>query len=631
MAGVVVLACLVVALSLTMPSAAAHGPRSRISAFGFIMCLHAVMWPTATGARFGLVPLPFAPGSCATLQVSSVGMFLISSVTSAHIALEWQAEDERVIARFGHGGWVLVSRGFLAAISLVIADGWITYLLLTGQIVTFELAVATMVFRALVHSAWVPLAQAVLDAIVPGAQQPGGWDSFFGWLATSRSRRGRCRTTVEVVSEVVLMVRIASMVMIVTMMVVFGTWPVCSAWNRLVSQADPPAPFPAGLDAGAKDTQELFFAMAVLDAGFNVAAFGNMLGPAVSMTLQLQLGLTAARTAQQAKADRQLLHAVTYVSHHTRGPLNAAVLCLAVLQDSVAMLALGSFAAAAGARREARKLLPHDPKGSGAVSSSGLVSASASAEPSASPSVQVAVSVVAAVGDLGRPPTFEAVPPPAGAGPAVAGELVVEVRYDGDGFDAAQLLERDPFEPFDRSGAASSTTATAEDLLSGDGLRLAVLRGVATSLHGEAGVASGGRHDDATVLRVERRLLERWGARVEGFADGADVVARLRELQTTGGRFPDTLVIDSQMPRLDGLATVRALRAMGRGVAWGQAVDATGRRVGGDERWSASGPLLVLATGESSRPLEAEARGLGVREVLVKPLRADRLLEGLTH
>ena len=296
------------------------------------MCLHAAMWPTATGARFGLVPLPFAPGSCATLQVSSVGMFLISSVTSAHIALEWQAEDEREIARFGHSGWVLVSRGFLAAMSLVIADGWITYLLLTGQIVTFELAVATMVFRALVHSAWVPLAQAVLDAIVPGAQQPGGWDSFFGWLATSRSRRGRCRSTVEVVSEVVLMVRIASMVMIVTMMVVFGTWPVCSAWNRLVSQADPPAPFPAGLDAGAKDTQELFFAMAVLDAGFNVAAFGNMLGPAVSMTLQLQLGLTAARTAQQAKADRQLLHAVTYVSHHTRGPLNAAVLCLAVLQ-----------------------------------------------------------------------------------------------------------------------------------------------------------------------------------------------------------------------------------------------------------------------------------------------------------
>ena len=109
------------------------------------------------------------------------------------------------------------------------------------------------------------------------------------------------------------------------------------------------------------------------------------------------------------------------------------------------------------------------------------------------------------------------------------------------------------------------------------------------------------------------------------------MVARLRELQAGGGRFPDTLVIDSQMPRLGGLATVRTLRAMGDGVAWGQAVDATGRRVGGDAQWSASGPLLVLATGESSSSLESDSRLLGVREVLLKPLRADRLLEALSH
>ncbi|KAA0165862.1 hypothetical protein FNF28_03367 [Cafeteria roenbergensis] len=886
-----VLVCLVVALSLSTPMAAAPSLRSRIVAFLVVVCMQCLLWPPATGARFAWVPVPFWPGSCLHVLRSSIVMFLTSSVTTAHIGTEWPEEDDRVVRRCGRGGWFQLTRGAAASLLMMTAEVWLTGAFALGLLGHIAAALVVVGSGGFLHMLSIPLLQGTIDIAFPaGEHSPAGLGAMRAWLLTSLRRRVTLRTSIDLVGFFVLLIRALSGSFNGFVFVTFGMWQVCSGWERLASQASPPGPFPDGLDAGASDGQDLLWALSTTDAALLVGALGLMLGPAVSMTLQLQLGLTAARTAQRAKADRQLLHAVTYVSHHTRGPLNAAVMCLTVLEEScqqwssqaglgvaspraamlsasprasdvywaqhslltgrsqrlsllsdatptsasmlrdlgtslesakqqlddlllwqrlgtrkaathvswagftrrwrsrleqhfegqrteagvelrvhglrqdstsasasafgpglgrtdlrpasataegargrtaehasaragwlspgdrrlapaagwlvltdharvfhaaVAMLALGSFAAAAGARREARKLLPHDPKGSAAVSSSGLVSASASAEPSASPSVQVAVSVVAAVGDLGRPPTFEAVPPPAGAGPAVAGELVVEVRYDGDGFDAAQLLERDPFEPFDRSGAASSTTATAEDLLSGDGLRLAVLRGVATSLHGEAGVASGGRRrgahlwlrapvwmvpapatagvplglavksvsppvsasrifpsipeasgasqqqqplagrtvwladDDATVLRVERRLLERWGARVEGFADGADVVARLRELQTTGGRFPDTLVIDSQMPRLDGLATVRALQAMGRGVAWGQAVDATGRRVGGDERWSASGPLLVLATGESSRPLEAEARGLGVREVLVKPLRADRLLEEL--
>ena len=97
-------------------------------------------------------------------------------------------------------------------------------------------------------------------------------------------------------------------------------------------------------------------------------------------------------------------------------------------------------------------------------------------------------------------------------------------------------------------------------------------------------------------LRSLSRALEAGGAVVEVVRDPVEAVTRA-----------DAVITDQNMPRLDGLALTRALRA--------------------DPRWQAM-PVLILTT-ETGNELRDAGRKAGATGLLRKPFDPDRLLQVL--
>ena len=67
------------------------------------------------------------------------------------------------------------------------------------------------------------------------------------------------------------------------------------------------------------------------------------------------------------------------------------------------------------------------------------------------------------------------------------------------------------------------------------------------------------RHD---VRFLAQQLLQKSGARVELASDGIEAIERIRDMQAEGQE-PDLVMLDMQMPRLDGYQTAARLRRMG--------------------------------------------------------------------
>ncbi|KAA0153500.1 hypothetical protein FNF28_06935 [Cafeteria roenbergensis] len=206
------------------------------------------------------------------------------------------------------------------------------------------------------------------------------------------------------------------------------------------------------------------------------------------------------------------------------------------------------------------------------------------------------------------------------------GVLCVEVRFTGQGYSAAEL-DGDPFDPFGRLRHGDESLR-----LGSSGLRLAVVRGVASSLEGEAGLASGGEDCGAHLwLRVPVTVVRR-GAATRTFADGAQLVAAVEaaldageaELEAGGGPpgtsgaetgavwgLPDGVLVDGSMPVLGGVDAIRAIVALGKARApW----------------WE---PRLWLVTGDVTAEGEAEALRAGADGMLRKPVTGERLVSSL--
>ena len=109
--------------------------------------------------------------------------------------------------------------------------------------------------------------------------------------------------------------------------------------------------------------------------------------------------------------------------------------------------------------------------------------------------------------------------------------------------------------------------------------------------------------DSITVRRVTQRLLERNGMRVITARDGLDALTVMEDL------LPDVVLLDVEMPRMDGYELVERLRADGRTRAL---------------------PVIMITSrvGEKHRTRALE---LGVSDYLGKPYQESQLLESLAQ
>ncbi|WP_216922962.1 ATP-binding protein [Synechococcus sp. CCAP 1479/9] len=106
--------------------------------------------------------------------------------------------------------------------------------------------------------------------------------------------------------------------------------------------------------------------------------------------------------------------------------------------------------------------------------------------------------------------------------------------------------------------------------------------------------------DDSPVnRRLCELLLRRLGYEPEAAADGLEALDRQRSLD------PDLILMDVQMPRLDGLGATRRIRS------------ATGR---------SQRPWIVATTAFSSAEDRAAALEAGMNDVLAKPLKTEELI-----
>ncbi|MGO9955797.1 MAG: response regulator [Solirubrobacteraceae bacterium] len=108
--------------------------------------------------------------------------------------------------------------------------------------------------------------------------------------------------------------------------------------------------------------------------------------------------------------------------------------------------------------------------------------------------------------------------------------------------------------------------------------------------------------DSKTILMSLSRVLTGAGYKVETASDGDEALAKI-----TGGMKPNVIITDLNMPRMDGLTFIRAVR----------------KAPGG--RFT---PIFMLTT-ESQQAKRTEARAAGATGWLVKPIQPADLLQVL--
>jgi two-component system chemotaxis response regulator CheY len=104
--------------------------------------------------------------------------------------------------------------------------------------------------------------------------------------------------------------------------------------------------------------------------------------------------------------------------------------------------------------------------------------------------------------------------------------------------------------------------------------------------------------DSPSIRRMVAMTLADAGIGVDEAVDGLDALAR------ASARRYDAIITDQNMPNLDGLGFIRALRA----TPGGQGV-----------------PVIVLST-DDAEALKAQARAAGALGWMVKPFTPDRLI-----
>ena len=101
--------------------------------------------------------------------------------------------------------------------------------------------------------------------------------------------------------------------------------------------------------------------------------------------------------------------------------------------------------------------------------------------------------------------------------------------------------------------------------------------------------------DDETVLRTVGRFLDARGHTVNATPSASEALLRME------AHSPDLVISDIQMPEMDGVALLRAIRAQGRKVP------------------------VVLMTGHATVDTAVAALRLGAADYLKKPIKIEEL------
>jgi two-component system sensor histidine kinase/response regulator len=217
-------------------------------------------------------------------------------------------------------------------------------------------------------------------------------------------------------------------------------------------------------------------------------------------------------------------------------------------------------------------------------------------------------------------------------------ETHVTVRFDIEdtGIGISPAVQKDLFQPF--SQADGSTTRK----YGGSGLGLAVAKHLVTMMEGEIGVQSEAQKgskfwftarfekqlvpvispevqkvgdlrvlvvdDNATNLQILRNQILAWKMQPDCATRGEEALRMMRDAAVAGKPY-DYALIDFQMPEMDGLALVRAIRS--------DPVIATIRLV------------ILTSHGQSLKPRELHE--LGIDLCLIKPIKQSRLFDCLSE
>jgi chemosensory pili system protein ChpA (sensor histidine kinase/response regulator) len=105
--------------------------------------------------------------------------------------------------------------------------------------------------------------------------------------------------------------------------------------------------------------------------------------------------------------------------------------------------------------------------------------------------------------------------------------------------------------------------------------------------------------DSLTVRKVTGRLLEREGYRVVTAKDGVEALELMKE------SLPDVMLVDIEMPRMDGFALTKNIRADSR---------------------TAAIPIIIISSRTADKH-RSQAAELGVNAFLGKPYQEAELLQ----
>ncbi|KAA0161814.1 hypothetical protein FNF31_03599 [Cafeteria roenbergensis] len=323
----------VLVLFLSLPAKVPKELRTRIFLLLLATVLMLLLSPALIGGRRVLIPLlPFDHGCTYVLQTPTLRGIFASAIIAA-LGLPWSPGEEQTLA-WPSLGWCRcrVTRGGATEAIVAAMDVPTTALMMLGFMSEPAPTWALSIALILVHAVGSPAVRWAIDFGCP------------------RTAPRRVRAAHERASPIERALVTGSRVIVVVLTVgavnVFGGTAGCQQWNETAARALPAQNWPAGYDLLQQPYRARMLSVVSINSVIALCLGIMVFGPVAAIAIQLRGVTSRAKEAESRARSDRLQQAAIYVGHHSRGPLNSAMLCLDLLD-----LDDGSAAAPAGGHR----------------------------------------------------------------------------------------------------------------------------------------------------------------------------------------------------------------------------------------------------------------------------------------